>query len=297
MTDPRPFPARREVAEDTLADLLDTPPQMLMDLRFAELEARRVAEDQVLVELLANARDAAVSHQGSTPPRVRLARDGDALLVANDGAPWSRAGYEAVRRIGGSPKQRLPSPGGPGQPVVALSLGRHGIGFRSVLAVSDRPEIHGRAPDGSRFALGFGAPRLTTLAEAVCAGEEARCVGALAGVEGEVLAELLRRRPLAQRSLHRHARRWGLAAGALAGAMPVLAFPLGIPDEGVSARVRALLAAAPASGDDGGEAGYATVIRLPLLAPVERTLEGLAAQLPAAQRCFMGTTIRCRAVW
>jgi hypothetical protein len=293
--EPRSFPSAHEVATDTLRDLLDTPPQVLTDLRFAELEARRVAEDQVLVELLANARDAVLGHRGPSTPRVRLEREGDALLVANDGVSWAREGYEAVRRIGGSPKRHLPRPAGAGQPAIPLSLGRHGVGFRSVLAVSDRPEIHGLTPAGGRFALGFGAPRLARLAESACAGDAQGCETLLSQAERDALAELLRRRPLSERSLHRHARRWRIPPGALAAAMPVLAFPLWIPDDHVAPRVMELLSDSPAEGaGDLGSEAYVTVIRLPLREPVEQTLAGLKAQVTAGLRCFMGTRVRCR---
>ncbi len=287
MTEPRPFPTPREVFVDTITDLLDTPPQMLTDLQFAETEARRVAEDQVLVELFANARDAAFAHRGDGPPRVRVEADGDALLVANDGAHWSRQGYRAVRRIGGSPKRELPKAGAPGQRAIPLSLGRHGIGFRSVLAVTSTPEIHGVDETGRRFALGFGAPRIVALARAASAGDVPGCLAALRHDEQRWWEELLDERALPERSLVRHARRWQVGPEDLERGLPRLAFPLALADDEVAPRVVELLQGV------GEERPYTTLIRLPLPPDKPHLVEGLLGQIDQARRCFLGTRIRC----
>src|SRR5207247_3219550 len=90
---------------DTLGELLDNTPKALTDLHAAEGHTRSIQSDRFVFELLQNARDAAARAGSYRPsPRVLLRLHSDTLLVANDGAPFSAAGYNAIRGIGKSPK-------------------------------------------------------------------------------------------------------------------------------------------------------------------------------------------------
>src|SRR4051812_33344479 len=84
-------------------------------------------------ELLQNAED-----QNAT--RVRFRLEADRLDFTHDGDPFTRQNVEAITGIGNSDK-----------PAQANKIGRFGIGFKSVFAVSDRPEVYSHL-DGEPFA-------------------------------------------------------------------------------------------------------------------------------------------------
>ena len=100
--------------------------------------------DRVVVELAQNAADAAA--RAGVPGRLllRLASDAGpaaatgadhgALLAANTGAPLDAAGVEALSTLRASAKRDAGS----------LSVGRFGVGFAAVLALSDDPTIRSR---------------------------------------------------------------------------------------------------------------------------------------------------------
>lgn len=121
------------------------------ELRIAEGGYR----NRQLYELLQNAVDA--THDGGGRLEVRLTADH--LYVANDGAPFTADGVRAVMASDLSPKNDD-------------RIGRFGIGFKSVLAVSSEPKIFSRtvclsfdatwAADAIRSA-GFTAPRYPTM--------------------------------------------------------------------------------------------------------------------------------------
>jgi len=93
---------------------------------------RRISEggyhNRQLEELLQNAVDAAW-HGGS---RVEVVLTRQALYVANDGAPFSEEGLLSIMASDLSTKDDT-------------KVGRFGIGFKSVLAVSDSPQIYSRS--------------------------------------------------------------------------------------------------------------------------------------------------------
>ncbi|MFI7585635.1 sacsin N-terminal ATP-binding-like domain-containing protein [Spongisporangium articulatum] len=97
--------------------------------------------DRVLVELAQNAADAAA--RAGEPGRLllRLTRDdtGPVLVAANSGTPLDAAGVSALATLRASAKRDA-------EPTV----GRFGVGFAAVLAVSDEPAVVGRA-GGVRF--------------------------------------------------------------------------------------------------------------------------------------------------
>ncbi|MFE4357317.1 MULTISPECIES: sacsin N-terminal ATP-binding-like domain-containing protein [unclassified Kitasatospora] len=116
--------------------------------------------DRLVVELAQNAADAAV-RAGHGPGRLRLTLADGVLAAANTGAPLDAAAVESLSTLRASSKR--------GE---APAVGRFGVGFAAVLAVTDEPAVLG-AGGGVRWSLG-----------------EAR---SLAGAQPE-LAEELRRR-------------------------------------------------------------------------------------------------------
>ncbi|MGZ4556971.1 MAG: sacsin N-terminal ATP-binding-like domain-containing protein, partial [Mycobacteriaceae bacterium] len=85
--------------------------------------------DRVLTELAQNAADAAARSGVHGQLTVRLA--GAELRVANTGEPLDRAGVEALAALRASSKT-----GG---------VGRYGVGFTAVLAISEEPRVLSRS--------------------------------------------------------------------------------------------------------------------------------------------------------
>ncbi|GGZ45289.1 hypothetical protein GCM10010387_44740 [Streptomyces inusitatus] len=125
--------------------------------------------DRLVVELAQNAADAAA--RAETPGRLRLTlrpAEGDSppvLAVANTGTPLDTAGAESLSTLRASAKR------GDGE-----SVGRFGVGFAAVLAVSDEPAILGRT-GGVRWSLA-----------------EARALAQEAAADSPGLADEIRRR-------------------------------------------------------------------------------------------------------
>ncbi|MEP6696769.1 MAG: hypothetical protein ABJA34_07805 [Pseudonocardiales bacterium] len=92
--------------------------------------------DRLLVELAQNAADAAVA--AGVPGHLRLQLADGCLRAANTGAPLDAAGAAALASLRASAKRD-------GQ-----TVGRFGVGFAAVLAVTDSPEI-ASADGGVRF--------------------------------------------------------------------------------------------------------------------------------------------------
>ncbi|MDX6340586.1 MAG: hypothetical protein QOH87_724, partial [Trebonia sp.] len=87
--------------------------------------------DRVVVELAQNAADAAV--RGGVPGRLRLTLRDGALVALNTGAPLDAAGVEALSTLRASGKR--------GDAAGDGTVGRFGVGFAAVVAVSDSPRI------------------------------------------------------------------------------------------------------------------------------------------------------------
>lgn len=88
--------------------------------------------DRQVYELIQNAADAATITD--TNGRIELVFDGQRLYCANTGAPLSTDGIRALQFGNYSPK--------PDQPVELI--GRFGVGFRSLLGLTDRVELYSR---------------------------------------------------------------------------------------------------------------------------------------------------------
>ncbi|MFF7728490.1 sacsin N-terminal ATP-binding-like domain-containing protein [Streptomyces sp. NPDC008001] len=132
--------------------------------------------DRLVVELAQNAADAAA--RAGVPGRLRLTlhagRNGRpaVLAAANTGAPLDEAGVESLATLRASAKrseERGDEQGGG-------SVGRFGVGFSAVLAVSDEPAVVGRS-GGVRWSLA-----------------EARALAAREAVRAPGLAEEMARR-------------------------------------------------------------------------------------------------------
>src|SRR3954465_6974644 len=122
--------------------------------------------DRLLVELAQNAADAAV--RAGVPGRLRLELRGDTLRAANTGAPLDAAGVEGLATLRASGKRDETG-----------TVGRFGVGFAAVLAVSDEPVVVSTT-GAVRFSASGTRPEteaITALAE-----EVERRRGAVAGV-------------------------------------------------------------------------------------------------------------------
>ncbi|WP_043237398.1 sacsin N-terminal ATP-binding-like domain-containing protein [Streptomyces violaceusniger] len=102
--------------------------------------------DRLVVEMAQNAADAAA--RAGVPGRLRLtlrpATDGEpaVLAAANTGAPLDAVGVESLSTLRASAKRDEPE----------SAVGRFGVGFAAVLAVSDEPAVVGRT-GGVRWSL------------------------------------------------------------------------------------------------------------------------------------------------
>ena len=108
--------------------------------------------DRVVVELAQNAADAAA--RAGVPGRLRLTLREGTLAAANTGAPLDAAGVEALSTLRASSKRGsgaadgagvangagAANPAGAPEATVA-TVGRFGVGFAAVVAVSDSPSI------------------------------------------------------------------------------------------------------------------------------------------------------------
>lgn len=150
--------------------------------------------DRLLIELAQNAADASTA--AGVPGHLRLSLDGDMLRAANVGAPLDADGVQGLATLRASAKQG------------SESVGRYGVGFAAVLAVSDEPSVVS-CTGGVRFS----------------ATETRVAVAEIASLAGEV-----ERRSTAAR-----------------GSVPVLRLPFAVdatndsPPEGFDTEVRLLL--------------------------------------------------------
>src|SRR3954467_7577612 len=111
-----------------LAAWAASPSRFREDANTEEDHTRGGYRDRVIVELAQNAADAAA--RAGVPGRIRFtARDG-VLSAANIGAPLDAAGVEALSTLRASAKRDE-----------AHAVGRFGVGFAAVVAVSDEPSI------------------------------------------------------------------------------------------------------------------------------------------------------------
>ncbi|MFE6481624.1 sacsin N-terminal ATP-binding-like domain-containing protein [Streptomyces sp. NPDC057757] len=96
--------------------------------------------DRLVVELAQNGADAAARAQ--VPGRLRLTLRDGVLVAANTGAPLDAAGVESLSTLRASAKRDAAD----------TAVGRFGVGFAAVLAVTDEPAVVGRH-GGVRWSL------------------------------------------------------------------------------------------------------------------------------------------------
>lgn len=99
-----------------------------------------------LIELIQNAHDALGESSSRGRIHIRFEHSDSehgTLLVANDGEPFSRSNFERISALGQSDKDPQ------------KSIGNKGIGFRSVLELTDSPEIYSRQSTSSPFLDGY----------------------------------------------------------------------------------------------------------------------------------------------
>jgi hypothetical protein len=96
--------------------------------------------DRLVVELAQNAADAAA--RAGVPGRLRLTLRDGVLGAANTGAPLDAAGVESLSTLRASAKRDARE----------SAVGRFGVGFAAVLAVTDEPAVVGRH-GGVRWSL------------------------------------------------------------------------------------------------------------------------------------------------
>jgi hypothetical protein len=120
-----------ELRRRVLAAWTDSPARFREDANAEEDLVRGGYRDRLLVELAQNAADAA--RRSGEDGRLRLELTGGAepeLRAANTGAPLDAAGVQGLATLRASAKR-----GDPG------SVGRFGVGFAAVLAVTDEPAV------------------------------------------------------------------------------------------------------------------------------------------------------------
>ncbi|TFV60496.1 UNVERIFIED_ORG: hypothetical protein E4P37_19460 [Bacillus sp. AZ43] len=115
---------RRRVLAAWAAD----PARFREDANAEEDLVRGGYRDRLLVELAQNAADAAA--RAGVPGRLRLELAGTTLRAANTGAPLDAAGVQGLATLRASAKRDE-----------AAAVGRFGVGFAAVLAVSDEPAV------------------------------------------------------------------------------------------------------------------------------------------------------------
>ncbi|WP_138734132.1 sacsin N-terminal ATP-binding-like domain-containing protein [Modestobacter excelsi] len=120
---PDPAELRRRV----LAAWTDSPARFREDANAEEDLVLGGYRDRLLVELAQNAADAAA--RAGVPGSLRLHLDGEVLRAANTGAPLDDEGVQALASLRASAKRD------------AAAVGRFGVGFSAVLAVSDEPAV------------------------------------------------------------------------------------------------------------------------------------------------------------
>jgi hypothetical protein len=146
-----------------LAAWAASPARFREDANAEEDLVRGGYRDRLLVELAQNAADAAV--RAGVPGRLRLELAGGVLRAANTGAPLDAAGVQGLATLRASAKRDGPA-----------VVGRFGVGFAAVLAVSDEPAVVSRS-GGVRFSA--DATRAEIAAVPALSGEVARRNGAV----------------------------------------------------------------------------------------------------------------------
>ena len=148
------------IRERVLAGWTAAPVRFREDANAEEELALGGYVDRLVVELAQNAADAAA--RAGTPGRVLYEFRNNTLVVANTGAPLDAAGVESLATLRASAKREVltTGPDDAGEPV-----GRFGVGFSAVLAVTDEPVVLSRS-GGVRFSKADTAAAIADLGNA-----------------------------------------------------------------------------------------------------------------------------------
>ncbi|MFF5264911.1 sacsin N-terminal ATP-binding-like domain-containing protein [Actinomadura viridis] len=140
------------IRERVLRSWAESPARFREDANAEEDHALGGYRDRVVIELAQNAADAAL--RAGVPGRLRLSLDSGGpagtvgrpvLTAANTGAPLDAAGVEALSTLRASAKRDETG-----------TVGRFGVGFAAVVAVSDAPSI-ASVEDAAADGTGAGA--------------------------------------------------------------------------------------------------------------------------------------------
>ncbi|WP_193432155.1 sacsin N-terminal ATP-binding-like domain-containing protein [Kribbella sp. ALI-6-A] len=152
-----------QIRERVLAGWAAAPVRFREDANAEEDLALGGYLDRVVVELAQNAADAAV--RAGVPGRVRFSLRDGTLVVTNTGAPLTAEGVESLATLRASAKRDdAVDAGGDAQHAdpATVAVGRFGVGFSAVLAVSDEPVILSRS-GGVRFSRADSAAAVAAL--------------------------------------------------------------------------------------------------------------------------------------
>lgn len=148
----RPDPAdpfgTAELRSAVLATWAASPARFREDAN-AEESLSRGYGDRVLVELAANAVDAA--RADGVPARIRITLQHNEIRLANTGAPLTPAGVAALASLRASAKRDQRS-----------AVGHFGVGFTAVLAITDSPRVISTS-GGIEFSVGRTAESVAAL--------------------------------------------------------------------------------------------------------------------------------------
>ena len=125
-----------DIRQKVLAAWAAAPVRFREDANAEEELALGGYADRVVIELAQNAADAAA--RTGVPGRVLYELRGNTLVVANTGAPLDADGVQSLATLRASAKRD------------DQSVGRFGVGFSAVLAVTDEPVVLSRT-GGVRF--------------------------------------------------------------------------------------------------------------------------------------------------
>jgi hypothetical protein len=147
------------IRERVLAGWAAAPVRFREDANAEEELALGGYVDRLVIELAQNAADAAT--RAGTPGRVLYEFRANTLVVANTGAPLDAEGVESLATLRASAKRTNPRD----LPTPDASVGRFGVGFSAVLAVTDEPVVLSRT-GGVRFSKADTAAAIADLGNA-----------------------------------------------------------------------------------------------------------------------------------
>lgn len=125
----------REIREANLNVYRASPARLREDVG-SEAEIAHDYQGRLIFELLQNADDAMGGSHAGTEDRIRFVLTDDELLVMNSGRPLTEADVRGLTSTGASSKTGVAEGG------QRASIGHKGMGFKSILEITDRPEVY-----------------------------------------------------------------------------------------------------------------------------------------------------------